>query len=208
MLRRLVPVVALSAVLGAGLAACGGSAARAAAAPERATARLAAKATVTRRLEYVDGHFVPFVADHPLSSADWAVVDAYARFSTAALEVYHDRSVLPLADVVAPTSKVTGMFQRYLAEGKNPEALYAKAEVLSVTITRCRAELVLDLTYPGGRSLHYVSSWVRPFVRSAAATTSTASTTGQRKAPPPAQWAPWLFVGDNRVGGASAPCGI
>jgi hypothetical protein len=172
-------------------------------------------ARVTTMTEYVGGHWVPFTASKPLTAAQWAVVDAYATFSSAALAVYSTRSTVPLATVVSPQSKVTGMFARDLAAGKNPEALYTRAVVESVAISGCRATLTLELYYPGGRSLHYVSSWVRPFDR-ALLRRSGHRPAGQRggdgRAAPAAatatQYAPWLFVGDNRVGGAATPCGI
>lgn len=164
--------------------------------------------------EYVLGHWVPFRSAEALTTEQWSVVDAYANFSSAALAVYATRSVAALATVVSPRSQVTAMFRRDLTSGTDPEALYTRVIVKSVAIHGCRATLTLDLYYPGGRRLHYISSWVRPFDRSAlrdprrgrpgpgsprvaglAALTAT-------------QYAPWLFVGDNRVGGVDTPCGI
>ncbi|MGC8511939.1 MAG: hypothetical protein ACP5P1_02725, partial [Acidimicrobiales bacterium] len=115
--------------------------------------------------EYVAGHWIPFNSPKALSPAQWAVVDAYANFSSAALAVYSTRSVGPLATVVSAQSGVTKMFSQDLAAGKNPEAIYTKATVEAVAVHGCRASLTLELYYPGGRSLHYVSSWVRPFDR-------------------------------------------
>lgn len=164
--------------------------------------------------EYVAGRWVPFSAPDGLNQAQWAVVDAYANFSTAALAVYSTRSVVPLITVISPQSKVTGMFTRDLASGKNPESLYTKVTVTAVAIHGCRASLTLDLYYPGGRSLHYVSSWVRPFDRAAVAHRKAgrpgpASVTNPSLAALAAtQYAPWQFVGDNRVGGVDTPCGI
>ena len=115
--------------------------------------------------EYVAGHWVPFTAVKRLSPAQSTVVDAYANFSSAALAVYTTRSAAALATAVSAQSKVTAMFTRDLATGTSPEALYTTATVESVTIHGCRASLTLELHYPGGRSLRYVSSWVRPFDR-------------------------------------------
>jgi len=164
--------------------------------------------------EYVAGHWVPFTAAKRLSPAQWAVVEAYANFSSAALAVYTTRSVAALATVVSAQSKVTAMFSRDLASGTNPEALYITAIVEAVVIHGCRASLTLELHYPGGRSLHYMSSWVRPFDRAgfARATQHLTGATPPRSAGPSSlaatQYAPWLFVGDNRVGGVDTPCGI
>jgi hypothetical protein len=164
--------------------------------------------------EYVAGRWVPFSAPDGLDQAQWAVVDAYANLSTAALAVYSTRSVAPLVTVISPQSKVAGMFTRDLASGKNPESLYTKVTVTAVAIHGCRASLTLQLYYPGGRSLHYVSSWVRPFDRAAfahgkAARPGPASVTSPSPAALAAtQYAPWQFVGDNRVGGVDTPCGI
>ncbi len=101
------------------------------------------------------------------------------------------------------------MFTRDLATGADPEALYASATVEQVAISGCRARLTLELSYPGGRRLHYVSSWVRPFDRAGLSHRraggsgySTLSALGAD------QYAPWQFVGDNRVGGVDTPCGI
>jgi hypothetical protein len=164
--------------------------------------------------EYVAGHWVSFTAAERLSPAQWTVVDAYANFSSAALAVYTTRSVAALGTVVSVQSKVTAMFSRDLASGTNPEALYTTATVESVTIHGCRASLTLELHYPGGRSMHYVSSWVRPFNRAgfARATQHVTGATPPRRANLSAlaatQYAPRLFVGDNRVGGVDTPCGI
>lgn len=46
--------------------------------------------------EYVAGRWVPFTAPDGLDQAQWAVVDAYANFSAAALAVYSTRSAAPL----------------------------------------------------------------------------------------------------------------
>jgi hypothetical protein len=89
-----------------------------------------------------------------------------------------------------------------------------KATVTAVAIHGCRASLTPDLYYPGGRSLHYVSSWVRPFDRAASATPKPARpgspsvTRRSLAALGTTQYAPWQFVGDNRVGGVDTPCGI
>lgn len=173
-----------------------------------------AAAQSAKMTEYVAGHWIPFTSTKLLSPTQWAVVDAYSYFSTAALAVYTTRSVTPLATVVSSQSKVTAMFTQDLATGKNPEALYTKATVESVAIHGCRASLTLELYYPGGRSLHYVSSWVRPFDRAALAHTKRPAT-GQLTNQPgglaslsATQYAPWQFVGDNRVGGVDTPCGI
>jgi hypothetical protein len=191
-------------------AACGTTASGAAKDP--ASSSVAATKAMT---EYVGGHWIPFSSAKPLSPAQWAIVDAYANFSSAALAVYSTRSVAPLATVVSSQSKVTAMFTRYLAAGNNPEALYTKATVEAVAIHGCRASLTLELYYPGGRSLHYVSSWVRPFDRAGLAHTaktgvagSTSAGQGGLAALAATQYAPWQFVGDNRVGGVDTPCGI
>jgi hypothetical protein len=164
--------------------------------------------------EYMAGRWVPFSAPGGLDQAQWAVVDAYANFTTAALAVYSTRSVAPLVTVIFPQSEVTGIFTRDLASGKNPESLYTKVTVTAVAIHGCRASLTLDLSYPGGRSLHYVSSWVRRFDRAASATPKAARA-GRPSVinPSPAalettQYVPWQFVGDNQVGGVDTPCGI
>lgn len=158
---------------------------------------------------YVGGHWVRFTSRRPLSAEQWSVVDDYANFSSAVLAVYATRSVAPLAPVVSPQSKVVAMFTRDLATGVDPEALYASATIEQVSISGCRARLTLELSYPGGRRLHYVSSWVRPFDRAGLSHRgpggsghSTLSALGTD------QYAPWQFVGDNRVGGVDTPCGI
>lgn len=172
------------------------------------------RASSVTMIEYVGGHWVPFTSVRALNQSQWAVVDAYANFSSAALAVYTTRSVAPLATVVSAQSKVTSMFTRDLATGKNPEALYSKATVESVAIHGCRASITLELYYPGGRSLHYVSSWVRPFDRTALAHAKqraagqTSSRGNSLAALATTQYAPWQFVGDNRVGGVDTPCGI
>ena len=158
---------------------------------------------------YVGGHWVRFTSRRPLSAEQWSVVDDYANFSSAVLAVYATRSVAPLAPVVSPQSKVVAMFTRDLATGVDPEALYASATIEQVSISGCRARLTLELSYPGGRRLHYVSSWVRPFDRAGLSHRgpggsghATLSALGAD------QYAPWQFVGDNRVGGVDTPCGI
>jgi len=165
--------------------------------------------------EYVAGHWVPFTAAERLRPAQWTVVDAYANFSSAAIAVDTTRSVAALATVVSAQSKVTAMFIRDLASGTNPEALYSTVTVESVAIHGCRASLTLELHYPGGRSVRYVSSWVRPFDRAGITRTKepeTGATAPHRGGRLPAlaatQYAPWLFVGDNRVGGVDTPCDI
>lgn len=203
--RTSITVVLLA--LGMALAACGAAGSASAKAPT-------SPASSATMIEYVGGHWVPFTSAKPLSPAQWAVVDGYANFSSAALAVYTTRSVAPLATVVSAQSKVTAMFARNLASGTNPEALYTKATVESVAIRGCRASLSLELYYPGGRSTHYVSSWVRPFDKAAV---GHRKQTAVRRSPTQSaslaaltatQYAPWLFVGDNRVGGVDTPCGI
>ncbi len=145
---------------------------------------------------------MPFISAKALSATEWNVVDAYANFSTAVLAVYSTRSVALLA--------------RDLATGTDPEALYTRATVESVAIRGCQAKLNLELYYPGGRSLHYVSSWVRPFDRATLAHAHAKHQVPGRASPPgtslaalaATQYAPWQFVGDNRVGGVDTPCGI
>lgn len=202
--RRMAPMVLLLAGVAALAAACGTTTSAAAPASAGETSSM---------VEYVGGHWVPFTSVTPLSAQQWSVIDSYANFTTAALDVYSSRSVAPIETVIAPQSTVTAMFAKFLAEGKNPEALYTKATVESVAISGCRAHLALALSYPGGRTLHYVSSWVRPFDRAAfthhakrASTLSGAST--KLASASSTQYAPWLFVGDNRVGGVDAPCGV
>jgi len=143
------------ALLGTGLAACGSSGTLASSPPahgsvDPVTRPLAASTESTTRLEYVDGHFVPFSTTHPLSSVQWDVVNAYARFSTAALQVYQDHSVLPLADVVSSTSKVSSMFQRFLDAHTNPEALSTRAQTECAT-ARTVGPLALRRRQPRGR---------------------------------------------------------
>ena len=191
------------------LAACGTTTSAAAKQPAASST-----ATTKAMTDYVGGHWIPFTSPQGLTQAQWAVVDAYANFSSAALAVYSTRSVAPLATVVSAQSKVTSMFARDLASGTDPEALYIKATVESVAIRGCRASLTLDLYYPGGCSLHYVSSWVRPFDRAGIAhgdqraAGSSQPGAGSLAALAATQYAPWQFVGDNRVGGVDTPCGI
>lgn len=163
--------------------------------------------------EYVDGHWIPFTSSKPLTAAQWEVVDADANASSAARAVYATRSVAPLATVISPQSTVTAMFTRDLASGTDPEALSTTATAEAVAIHGCRARLALVLSCPGGRTLHDVSSSVRPFDRKFLATTSSPSartreTHGTLAAVASTQVAPWLFVGDTRVGGVDTPCGI
>ncbi len=160
--------------------------------------------------EYVAGHWVHFTSRHALSSEQWSVVDDYANFSSAVLAVYATRSVAPLDVVVSPQSHVVAMFTRDLSSGIDPEALYMGATVEHVSIIGCRARLTLELYYPGGRTLHYVSSWVRSFDRAGLAH-RRAGASGKRSglsALAADQYAPWQFVGDNRVGGVDTPCGV
>ncbi|MCL4422472.1 MAG: hypothetical protein M1115_04775 [Actinobacteria bacterium] len=180
-------------------------------APIGANAPATSSAGSSKMIEYVAGHWVSFESAKPLSSQQWAVVDAYANFSSAAVAVYATRSVAPLSTVVSAESKVTAMFNRDLAAGKDPEALYTKAVVESVAISGCRAKLVLELYYPHGRTLHYVSSWVRPYDRAGLPHHRAIAPTGHiltLAGSTSKQYAPWQFVGDNRVGGVDAPCGI
>ena len=206
--RSRAPTVLFVGVLGLFAAACGSSSVA-------ASAQTASPGPQTATMtEYVAGHWVPFTAAERLSPAQWTVVDAYANFSSAAIAVYTTRSVAALATVVSAQSKVTAMFTRDLASGTNPEGLYTTATVESVAIHGCRASLTVELHYPGGRSLPYVSSWVRPFDRAGLArakppvTGATRPRSGDLSALAATQYAPWLFVGDNRVGGVDTPCGI
>ena len=207
--RRRISFAAVLVALGLVLAACGAAAPTGLKDPT-------ARASTTTIIEYVGGHWVPFISAKALSATEWNVVDAYATFSSAVLAVYSTRSVAPLATVVSAQSKVTAMFARDLATGTDPEALYTKATVESVAIRGCRAKLNLELYYPGGRSLHYVSSWVRPFDRATLAHAHAKHQVPGRASPPgtslaalaATQYAPWQFVGDNRVGGVDTPCGI
>jgi len=160
--RQRISIAVVLVALGLALAACGATASTAAKDPT-------SRGSTTTMIEYVGGHWVTFTSTKALSVAEWNVVDAYANFSSAALAVYTTRSVAPLATVVSRQSKVTAMFARDLATGTDPESLYTKATVESVAIRGCRSKLTLELYYPGGRSLHYVSSWVRPFDRAALA---------------------------------------
>jgi hypothetical protein len=111
------------------------------------------------------GHWVQFTSRWPLSVEQWSVVETYATFSAAELAVYATHSVAPLAPAVWPQSKVVAAFTRDLATGADPEVLYISAMVERVSISGCRARLTLALSHPGGRRVHYVSSWVRPFDR-------------------------------------------
>jgi len=205
--RSRAPMLLVVGVLGLLAAACGSTGAS----PSAASSSAGSSQTATMT-EYVAGHWVPFASAKALDPAQWAVVDAYATFSTAALAVYTTRSVASLATVVSAQSGVTKMFTTDLASGTNPEALYTRATVESVAIHGCRASLTVELYYPGGRSLHYVSSWVRPFDRAALANQHRqgpkARQGGSLTALAASQYAPWLFVGDNRVGGVDTPCGI
>ena len=159
--------------------------------------------------EYVAGHWVRFVSPESLSTEQWSVVDDYANFSSAVLAVYATHSVAPLAAVVSPQSHVVAMFSHDLATGTDPEALYVGATVEQVSIKGCRARLTLELYYPGGRRLRYVSSWVRPFDRAGLSLRRRgASGPSALSALAADQYAPWLFVGDNRVGGVDTPCGV
>lgn len=199
--RGRTPLLLLATGLACTLAACGTTAAAAARTSQTSTPAPAASMS-----EYVAGHWIDFTSATALTPAQWSVVDAYATFSSAVLAVYTTHSVAPLATVVSPQSKVPAMFTRDLATGTNPEAVYVKASVLAVRITGCRASLALELFYPGGRRLHYVSSWVRPFDRASLAHHPNRAQRHAARAA--AQHAPWLFVGDNRVGGVDTPCGI
>jgi hypothetical protein len=161
--------------------------------------------------EYVAGNWVRFKSGRPLSPEQWSVVDAYANFSSAVLTVYSTRSAAPLVDVVSPQSHVVAMFSRDLSKGADPEALYTRVTVEQVSISGCRARLALELYYPGGRRLHYVASWVRPFDRGGTSHDRPRASLGQHPtlgALAADQYAPWLFVGDNRVGGVDTPCGV
>jgi hypothetical protein len=159
--------------------------------------------------EYVAGHWVRFTSRQPVGAEQWSVVDDYANFSFAVLAVYATRSLASLQTVVSSQSMVTKMFGRDLATGVDPEALHARATVEQVSISGCRARLTLELYYPGGRRLHYVSSWVRPFDRASLSRRQPgASAHSALRALTAGQYALWQFVGDNRVGGVDTPCGI
>ena len=205
-------VMALAALVGVGAAwgitASGPSASARVAGP--AAEATASSAETTSMEEYVAGHWVRFTSPHSLSAEQWSVVDDYANFSSAVLDVYATGSVAPLDAVVSAQSHVVAMFTRDLANGTDPEALYMSATVERVSISGCRARLTLELAYPGGRTLHYVSSWVRPFDRAGLARRAPGAS-GQRSGLGTLQadqYAPWQFVGDNRVGGVDTPCGI
>lgn len=203
--RWQIRVVIPAAMIGLLAAACGTS--------PNANATSSMQAGTTKMTEYVAGRWIPFSAVTPLSPSQWSVVEGYANFSSAALAVYTMHSVAALATVVSPQSGVVQMFTRDLATGKNPEALYIKAIVESVAIHGCRATIALELYYPGGRSLHYVSSWVRPFDPAGHTPAKQhlprgATGRGSLAALESTQYAPWQFVGDNRVGGIDTPCGI
>lgn len=202
---HLVAVFALVALIGVG-AAWGITAS----ASSDGAAVAGHSATTAAMEEYVAGHWVRFTSRQALSAEQWSVVDNYANFSSAVLAVYANRSVAPLAAVVSSQSHVVAMFSRDLATGVDPEALYTSATVEQVSISGCRARLTLELYYPGGRRLHYVSSWVRPFDRAGLAHRRPgASGRGPTLSVLAAdQYAPWQFVGDNRVGGVDTPCGI
>jgi hypothetical protein len=159
--------------------------------------------------EYVAGHWLHFTSRQALSTEQWSVVDDYANFSSAVLAVYATRSLAPLQTVVSSQSQVVAMFSKDLESGTDPEALYSSATVEQVSISGCRARLTLELYYPGGRRLHYVSSWVRPFDRAGLPRRQPgASGDSTLRARAADQYAPWQFVGDNRVGGVDTPCGI
>jgi len=164
--------------------ACGAT--ESAAAKDPAAASVAATKAMT---DYVGGHWIPFTSAKPLSPAQWAVVDGYANFSSAALAVYSTRSAAPLATVVSAHSGVAKMFTRDLASGKNPEALYTKATVEAVAVHGCRASLTVELYYPGGRSLHYVSYGCDPSTRPGSPTSPRASQA--RRPRSAAAWPPW-----------------
>lgn len=203
--KNALAVVALAALIGVG-AAWGITASG----PSDPAAVSGPSAKTTTMEEYVAGHWVRFTSQHALSSEQWSVVSDYANFSSAVLAVYATRSVAPLTTVVSSQSHVAAMFTSDLAKGTNPEALYTSATVEQVSISGCRARLTLELSYPGGRTLHYVSSWVRPFDRAALAhrrqeTPGQGATLASLGGD---QHAPWQFVGDNRVGGVDTPCGI
>lgn len=202
---NVVLAVALVALIGVGAAwaitASTSSEPTAASVPSPSTAEME---------EYVAGHWVRFTSPKPLSPEQWSVVDAYANFSSVVLAVYATRSVAPLVAVVAPQSRVIAMFARDLATGSRPEALYTRATVEQVSISGCRARLALELYYPDGRRLQDVSSWVRPFDR-AGLGADRSGARGPRRAPSSLEadeYAPWQFVGDNRVGGVDTPCGV
>jgi hypothetical protein len=189
------------------LAGCGGASTSSGDAQSAAT-------PTNEVMEFVAGQWVPFRAAHYLSEEQWKVVAAYATFGSAVLAVYRVGNVGPLAVVLSPQSQAGAMFRRDLATGVKPEGLYDQATVLGVSIHGCRAKLTLELQYPGGRRLRYVSSWVRPFDRklSVGAHAQGGARPGRRssglKVLARTQNAPWLFVGDNRVGGLTTPCGI
>ena len=111
--HRPISFAAVLIALGLVLAACGAAASTGLKGPT-------SRASTTTVINYVGGHWVPFTSAKPLSPAQWAVVDAYANFSSAALAVYATRSVAPLATVVSAQSKVTAMFARHLAAGRTP----------------------------------------------------------------------------------------
>jgi hypothetical protein len=91
--RSRAATVLFVGVLGLLAAACGASSVATSA---QTSSPGSQSATMT---EYVAGHWVPFTAAKRLSPAQWAVVDAYANFSSAALAVYTTRSVAALAPV-------------------------------------------------------------------------------------------------------------
>lgn len=112
---------------------------------------------------------------------------------------------------------MTAMFARDLAIGSDPEALYTKTTVESVSIRGCRSKLNPGLYYPGRTEPALRVVVGRPFDWAAAA--GLAHTKHQvpgRTSPPGAsrgalaatQYAPRQFVGDDRVGGMDTRCGI
>lgn len=157
--------------------------------------------TTTKMTEYADGHWIPFTSAKPLSPAQWAVVDAYANFTTAAFAVFTTHSVAPLVTVVSAQSRVAKMFARDLAAGTNAGVLYTKGTVESVAIHSDRARLSLKLYYPGGRIMYYVSTWARPFFDQAGSSQPSANNTTLASG----QYAPWQFLGDMGALGSSTP---
>ena len=198
-------VVALVALVGVG-AAWGISASASSSSPRAADP----SAKTTAMEEYVGGHWVRFTSRHALSPEQWSVVDDYANFSSAVLAVYATRSVGPLAPVVSPQSHVVAIRPTRPRHGDQPRSALRQSHRRAGPISGCRARLTLELYYPGGRTLHYVSSWVRPFDRTGFAH-GRPGPSGHRAtlaALAADQCAPWQFVGDNRVGGVATPCGI
>ena len=175
------------------LAGTGGTAAAAA-------SNLTSSGSTTKMTEYADGHWIPFTSAKPLSPAQWAVVDAYADFTTAAFAVFTTHSVAPLVTVVSAQSRVAKMFARDLAAGTNAGVLYTKGTVESVAIHSDWARLSLKLYYPGGRIMYYVSTWARPFDQAGSSQPSANNTTLAS-----GQYAPWQFLGDMGALGSSTP---